>query len=404
MFKPFPRTAGLDALRALAITLVFLYHYLCFVSDKPSFGWVSEVGWTGVDLFFVLSGYLISNQLFKGLAAGQVVSTGRFYLRRAFRTLPVFWFVLAVYWLFPAEVGGKVPPPLWRFLTFTQNIGLQPGTAFSHAWSLSIEEQFYFVLPIVLAIGASLASIRFPQIRPSRRTGWVLLAMMVVVGIASRAAMWFVYGRKSGGHVDGYMTAIYYSTLCRFDEFAPGIAVAMLKNFYPTRWAKLMDRGNWFLGIGAVASLAMLIVASNNWVKYYGYPFFMTAFGYSLLAMAFALLVVAALSPRTLLHRWRIPGAEKIALWSYSIYLSHRPLANVLVGWMQRFGLSEWTQFGIITVSCVSAGALLYRLIEAPFMSLRDRWVPSNFVPDGRQSDRYRAPNESSPLAINARE
>ncbi len=396
------RTAGLDTLRALAITLVFLYHYLCFVSDSPSFGWASEVGWTGVDLFFVLSGYLISNQLFKGIAAGRVVSTSRFYLRRAFRTLPVFWLVLAVYWLFPADVGGKAPQPLWRFLTFTQNIGLQPGTAFSHAWSLSIEEQFYLVLPLVLAAGASLAGARLLRWVPSRRMAWVLLATMVGVGMAARAAMWFVYGRKSGGHVDGYMTAIYYSTPCRFDEFAPGIAVAMLKNFHPERWARMMARGNWFLGVGSAAALAMLVLAGNNWVKNYGYPFFMTACGYSLLAMAFALLVVAALSPRTALHRMHIPGAEWIALWSYSIYLSHRPLANVLVGWMKPFDLSDWTQFGIVAVACVGTGALLYRLVEAPFMALRDRWVPSDFVPAQALSGCSGASTDRAALAIEA--
>ena len=63
----------------------------------------------------------------------------------------MFWLVLAAFALFPAAMGGKPPPPWWRFLTFTQNIGLQPGTAFSHAWSLCVEEQFYLVLPLVLA-------------------------------------------------------------------------------------------------------------------------------------------------------------------------------------------------------------------------------------------------------------
>jgi peptidoglycan/LPS O-acetylase OafA/YrhL len=85
------RNHGLDTLRALAITLVFAYHYMVFVSRQPTFGWVSVVGWVGVDLFFVLSGYLIANQLFEGMARGQQVSLTRFYARRALRTLPVFW-------------------------------------------------------------------------------------------------------------------------------------------------------------------------------------------------------------------------------------------------------------------------------------------------------------------------
>jgi len=381
MNKTLVRTSGLDTLRASAIALVFVYHYLCFVSDKPSFGWLAEIGWTGVDLFFVLSGYLIANQLFKGLAEGRTLSVGRFYARRAFRTLPVYWLVLAAFCLFPADLGGKAPPALWRFLTFTQNIGLQPGTAFSHAWSLCVEEQFYFVLPLILAGGVSLAA-RRPMPRLSRRHGWALLAALTLLGVVARAAMWSVHGRKDYGQVDGYMSSIYYSTLCRFDEFIPGIAVAMLKNFHRGTWKAVMDRGNAVLAGGLLASAAMLFVADHNWIRSYGYPFFMTTFGYSLLAMSFSLLVVAALSPRTVLHRVRIPCVEKLALWSYAIYLSHRPVANVIAHWVAPLGVSDAFTFALIASACVLVGGLLHTLVEQPFMRWRDSLVPSNFPPD----------------------
>ena len=128
-----PRANGLDALRSLAITLVFVYHYRLFVGTEPNLGWPSVVGWVGVDLFFVLSGYLIANQLLAGLVRGERWSLKAFYARRALRTWPTFWVVLAAYFVFPAFMGGKTPPPLWTFLSFTQNFGLQPGTAFSHA-------------------------------------------------------------------------------------------------------------------------------------------------------------------------------------------------------------------------------------------------------------------------------
>ena len=124
MTDPRSRNPGLDTLRAAAIALVFAYHYMVFVSGRATFGFASRIGWTGVDLFFVLSGYLIANQLLGGMARGDVPSLPRFYARRALRTLPVFWLVLAAYVLFPATLGGRTPPPLWRFLTFTQNIGL----------------------------------------------------------------------------------------------------------------------------------------------------------------------------------------------------------------------------------------------------------------------------------------
>ncbi|MGB9108048.1 MAG: acyltransferase, partial [Telluria sp.] len=142
-----PRIHGLDTLRALAVTLVVLHHYVLFVSLESTFGWVGDVGWVGVDLFFALSGYLIGNQIMTALRSPGGLSLPRFYARRLLRTLPNFYAVLALYALWPAFRGAAPMLPLWRYLTFTQNIGLEPGTAFSHAWSLCIEEQFYMLLP-----------------------------------------------------------------------------------------------------------------------------------------------------------------------------------------------------------------------------------------------------------------
>ena len=371
------RNPGLDTLRASAIALVFMYHYEVFVSRAPTFGWLSDVGWVGVDLFFVLSGYLIANQLFAGLARGQALSLPRFYARRAFRTLPVFWLVLAFFVLFPAAMGGRPPPPWWRFLTFTQNIGLQPGTAFSHAWSLCVEEQFYLVLPAVLALGAWLARGR---VTLTRTHGWALMGALVAVGVVARWVLWQAYGRPVDGRGDGYMSWVYFDTLCRFDEFIPGVAVAMLKNFHRPAWDGLMARGNLLAAIGAVAVVAMLTLAYRFYlIDGYGWGFFMTAFGYSLVALAFAVLVAAALSPTARVLRWRIPGADKLALWSYSTYLSHKPLAYLLAQQLKPLQVSDGARLALITLACVAAGGLLYKLVEAPFMALRDRLVPSNF-------------------------
>lgn len=92
-----PRIHGLDTLRALAVTLVVLHHYTLFVSRPDHFGWLGAIGWTGVDLFFALSGYLIGNQIFAGLRSVQGLSLPRFYARRLLRTLPNFYVVLALY-------------------------------------------------------------------------------------------------------------------------------------------------------------------------------------------------------------------------------------------------------------------------------------------------------------------
>jgi peptidoglycan/LPS O-acetylase OafA/YrhL len=343
-------------------------HYMAFVSDEPTFGWGSIVGWTGVDLFFVLSGYLIANQLFAGLVRGETLSPRLFYARRAFRTLPAFWVVLALYFLFPAFMGGHEPPPLWRFLTFTQNLGLEPGTAFSHAWSLCIEEQFYLILPLVLFGGARFAC--------NRSQGWTLIFALLLVGVVSRSILWFSYGET--GH--GFYPHIYYSTLCRFDEFLPGIAVAMLKNFHQPLWQRITRHGQRWLLIGAIAVGVQLYCVDHYYeIPDHGYGFFMTAAGYSLNAIGFALLVIAALSANSWLARIRIPGAYHIALWSYSTYLSHKAVQIVLARTLKPFNLPSPALACIILLAALLVGSLLYYLIEAPFMALRDRRVPSNF-------------------------
>jgi len=347
-------------------------HYMAFVSGEPTFGWGSIVGWTGVDLFFVLSGYLIANQLFSGMTRGQTFAPRLFYARRALRTLPAYWVVLALYFLFPAFMGGREPPPLWRFVTFTQNLGLEPGTAFSHAWSLCIEEQFYLILPLLLAAGLRSGS--------NRSQGWTLIFALLLVGVVSRSILWFSYGT----HPHDFYTHIYYSTLCRFDEFLPGIAVAMVKNFHQPLWQGITRHGQRWLLIGVAAVAVQFYCVTQYYeIEGHGYGFFMTAVGYSLNAMAFALLVIAALSPNSWLARIRIPGAYHIALWSYSTYLSHKSVQIVLARTLKPFNLPSPALACIILIAALLVGSLLYYLVEAPFMALRDRWVPSNFADQG---------------------
>ncbi len=366
------RSNGLDTLRALAIALVFAYHYMVFVSGEPTFGWVSTVGWVGVDLFFVLSGYLIGNQVLSGLARGRQLSLPTFYARRALRTWPVFWVVLAAYFLLPTVMDGRPPPALWKFLTFTQNYQLQPGTAFSHAWSLCIEEQFYLVLPLTVLVAMRVGTRRYQA--------WLLLLALLTTGIAARGVLWSVHGRIDMGGTQGYYPNIYYATLCRFDEFLPGIAVAMLRNFHPALWRNLMARGRTLFWAGAAAvGLAGYGVVSHYSVDGHGYPLFMTVFGYSCIAAAFSVLVTSALSDRSPLHFIRIPGAGPLARWSYSIYLSHKAVAFMLDRYAQQHAIGPGIELLAIAATSMAVGALLYRLVELPFMNFRDRRFPSLF-------------------------
>jgi peptidoglycan/LPS O-acetylase OafA/YrhL len=367
------RNAGLETLRALAIVLVFTNHYMLFVSGGPTFGWFGEIGWTGVDLFFALSGYLIGNQILGGIRrqqrlGGERFSLVRFYARRLLRTLPNFYVVLALYALWPYFRGTLVLPPLWKFLTFTQNIALVPGTAFSHAWSLCVEEQFYFLLPAVaLAIAAC---------RRSLLLAWLTVAGALLAGMAIRSYLWthHVGPEEQGGF--NYYTLIYYSSLCRFDELVAGVALALLKNHHAGIWTRITSFGNWTLAAGA----ALLALTWTLFLEdHYGYA--MTVVGYPMLGLSFTLLLVAALSPGSLLQRLRVPGAASIALWSYAIYLTHKTLCVLLRAPLQDagWGPDTWQAIVLMSAASILAGWLLHLLVETPFMKLRDRFVPGNF-------------------------
>src|SRR6478735_273406 len=149
-FQNRERQPGLDLLRALAIIMVVVYHAALFGFKLP--GRVDRFGWIGVDLFFVLSGYLIGGQLLAPLARDQRLKLGRFFTRRALRILPAYLAVLAIYFLLPAVREYPTISPLWKFLVSVQNIGLRGGTSFSHAWSLAVEDQFYLLLPVIVLL------------------------------------------------------------------------------------------------------------------------------------------------------------------------------------------------------------------------------------------------------------
>ncbi|WP_343729379.1 acyltransferase [Duganella sp.] len=369
---PIGRNPGLDTLRALAIVLVFANHYMIFVSGGPTLGWVSEIGWAGVDLFFALSGYLIGNQILAGIrkqqAGSERFSLARFYARRLLRTLPNFYVVLALYAWWPAMRGHSVLPPLWQFLTFTQNIHLTPGTAFSHAWSLCVEEQFYFLLP-ALALGMAM-------LRKPLAWAWTTVVAALLAGMTIRSLTWS--GMSAGELNSGqYYTQIYYASCCRFDELVCGVALALLKNYHAAAWTRLTSFGNWTLAAGAaLLALTWSLLLEDH------YGHIMTVYGYPLLGLSYCLLLTAALSPGSLLQRWRVPGAASLALWSYAIYLTHKQLCVLLRAPLQAlgWGAESWQALMIMSAASVLVGWLLYLLVETPFMKLRDRYVPSNYL------------------------
>jgi len=151
-----PRSHGLDTLRSLAIISVIVFHLHGFHGlgrTAPILDIAAQMGWMGVDLFFVLSGFLIGQQVLKPYLLGQRFYLVEFYRRRIYRILPAYLVVLALYFLVPGWRESPRLPALWKFLTFTMNFGISfDRHGFSHAWSLCVEEHFYLLLPLMVIL------------------------------------------------------------------------------------------------------------------------------------------------------------------------------------------------------------------------------------------------------------
>ena len=246
---PAARLPGLDLLRALAIGWIMLYH---LESHGPRFpGPLIGFGWIGVDLFFVLSGYLIGWQLLRPWASGEAPAwrpwLRSFMLRRALRILPAYLTVLALYVLFPATAEADRMRPLWQFLTFTVNLlpASMDQRAFSHAWSLCVEEHFYLLLPPIVWWLA-----RRPGLA---RTAAVVLGAFLG-GMLLRAWLWRQELAPLAGqaaYVPAFITHIYMPSYTRLDGLLAGVLLAAVRGFRPAWWAWLMARGVALLAAGA---------------------------------------------------------------------------------------------------------------------------------------------------------
>src|SRR5205809_4568894 len=361
-FSDRERQPGLDLLRALAIIVVVIYHAALFGFKLP--GRVDRFGWIGVDLFFVLSGYLIGGQLLAPLARDQRMNLGRFFARRALRIMPAYFVVLAIYFLLPSWCEySEMSQPLWKFLLSVQNIALHGGTAFSHAWSLAVEDQFYLALPFLLL---------FLYRRP--RTAIIIPCLLVVGGIALRTLLAAQNPSVDGGvSFRGFQAWIYYPTWTRLDPLVFGVALAAIEKFRPQWWRRLMSCAIW-LWLPALA-----LIAYGLWLGEGDYLTVVACvWQFPLIAAGMAALLVCAVSPRLPLCRIAIPGAAFIASIAYSAYLIQKLVIHAVEKFCPSHNIQPTSAIALVGVElCVYATAtLLFFSVERPFLQLRKRLAP----------------------------
>jgi peptidoglycan/LPS O-acetylase OafA/YrhL len=367
---PGPRLPGLDLIRAVAIAWVLIYHGSLFGLTSQDH-WLVANGWMGVDLFFVLSGFLIAGQLLRPWAQGSPPSYSRFFARRWLRTLPAYLVVLAIYFLAPQVRERPNIAPLWQFLTFSQNwlfeYPIHGLKAFSHVWSLCVEEQFYLVLPAVVALVALRPT-------PAKVIGAVLCVL--ILGMALRGYLWlqFVadppFDIAAGPRTGRYMHFIYCPTATRLDGLLMGIVAAVIQTFRPATWTGLTARPNLLLAAGVLGVIMSTFVFHGDSIA----GFWPAVFGYPFLSFAIVLIVMAGSGSRSLIGRYRVPGAGALAAGAYSLYLTHK----IPFHWVEAIrphlpGPLRWAAFCLALAGAFGLGAALYWLVERPFLRLRDR-------------------------------
>lgn len=365
----------IDGLRACAILLVVMTHIfqsmpgLSYVSHSVE--WMTPLfnGWIGVDLFFVLSGFLIGGQILNKIEAGEF-SVGSFYLRRAFRILPAYFavllFLIAVHLFSEKAYSILVHDPFkWKgfimnFLLLTDYFPYFPGIG---SWSLSIEEQFYWLIPCLLMLLS----------RSTNQTNARFFLCIWGGALLFRMCIYRHYDLGPEASLELVQKVIYFPFHTRMDGLAAGVLACMALKAGRTSAnpvAQMISRGIGFVMTGFVLLTGGL---KGGW--------FETTLQYSLLSAGFGLLLWGVLAEdgqetsstvRILRHSFWTP----IARLSYSIYLIHTLTISLVNFFFHQAGMvSSWfkppAMLGV--TMCASLG--LFFIVENPI----HEWAKAKF-------------------------
>lgn len=380
-----PRQPALDVLRAASILAVFAQHWPSRfytgggvdvgLDGVPPF----SVGFAGVDMFFVLSGFLIGRQLWKEMAADGTILLRRFFLRRTLRIWPYYYFALLVWTLFhPVENGPARLCELTFWANYTDIRGI-PGS-----WSLSTEEQFYIVAPLLLLVFGR---------RIKLRTFFVVFGVLEVACILARyqeVGRLVALGKKVEYfepvhlHCDGLVAgmALSLASVLRPEWFVSSRAPSGLgrAGLLPASPALRADDSASTFRAGKNAVRGWVFFAACCVVGVVLYKVERKVYNLASLAIMFTGLTYALLQSGRILQKimsWR--AFQIVSMLSYGMYLNHFLFMTEIGRWwggVTRDALSPrvafFLGFALATVACTAVAAVTYILIEHPFLVLRD--------------------------------
>ena len=332
------RNQALDVLRAIAVLLVTGHHY-------HYYRWWSDIGGVGVDLFFVLSGYLISGLLFRDLQQTGEIHVGRFLIRRGFKIYPAYYAMVLCFLPFTAHTVT------WADFAF---MGAYYPVLWGHGWSLSVEEHFYLLLPLALMI-----SRRWFR---SQRFTWIPVVTPVLLIIC--LVLRWQYSAANNTNLGITQTHM------RIDSLFAGVALGWANFFTKSQLKVSRAWAYWLLG-----ALVLLPELSGRMSL-----FAMTSYGYTGLTVGFALILVAALNSPWLKSPVFRPLA-RLGVYSYSVYLWHLAIAKLFTFTVR----VSFVHFWVYMVLCFAVGIWMAKLIEMPVLRVRDWMFPVAWVGgDGR--------------------
>jgi peptidoglycan/LPS O-acetylase OafA/YrhL len=359
------RVFGLDLLRAYAIlSVVYMHAYV--LTDGVPLALYELPATDGVAVFFVLSGYLIGRILIKSLQSAPISrhTVIEFWIRRWFRTLPTYYLVLSGLAIYSWAVGQTDLSGLWRYFLFSQNLANPHPGFFPEAWSLSIEEWFYLLLPLALfgLIKGCSISTRAALI------GLITLVIVFTTVLRAWKASYFDYQT-----MEAWDNHLRKQVFTRMDSLMYGVLGAYLSVYCTELWARIRKPA-LVLGIGLML-LAKLIylVTESMW--------FLNYMWLSVTSIA-ALLTLPFLSSYEAKPGLGVRAITFVSLISYSMYLlNHTIILDILLPQLMHSGyLSEGFSTGIETYAAYWAltivlSWLLYQYFEKKFTALREPLV-----------------------------
>jgi len=369
------RIRELDGLRGLAISLVIVWHYLVNHAQAEPGGVAYlatralSLSWAGVDLFFVLSGFLIGGILIDSRARRDYFS--RFYIRRVARLMPIYLLVLALYALALPAAGAIDPDgrtflfyragdiPLWSYLVYAQNLFMAGHNTFGPewlgpTWSLAVEEQFYLVAPLIIFFA------------PVKRLP-VLLTALTFAAFAARIAY-----LASGGSIIGS----YVLLPTRGEGLMIGILIACYYRRPAVRtWLKARQGALMAVLACLLGGLALFVAAHQGLHAPY-----MRTFGYSYLPLVAAAVLLVALEVKwpPVKAVFANPVLVRLGTISYGVYLLHLPVHDLVSLALAQAGEPSRLMLAIISLALtVAIASLSWRYIERPLIERAHRRTAS---------------------------